>query len=636
MNYEKAYNELLDKYNCLQTELVRIDEERDIYEQILRSTRRTVALINLNREIIWINKTAVNRFGYSLEEVKGKRIADLIYGPDTDFSMVPAAFENALKGISTHFEHLLYTKSGDKFWSKTEIRPYCNSHGEIDKLIIYGMDISHEKALQEEIKEAEIRYKEIQDNSPDVIYTIDLSGNLLSVNNTWTTLLGYSKTKSIGKKINEFFYYEDVHKIIQERQRLSTGDSTSFNVDVRFKTKDGNLLWVNTTGIPIYSEKKEVIGFSAVSRDISREKREKQLKLLLTAQVSDLLCLHDAETRYTFVSPSIKEIAGYEPAELIGKPSFMFYHPEDLPKVIEYRNRNNLGKLYPGESVTLRYLKKDGSYTWLELTGKTIYDEKRNITGAVTCCKVANLKKEEENRIQAALEEEKKLNELKSSFLRFVAHEFKAPISVIRALVELMQMSIEDKDVNLDQMEQDLNGIEVEVKSLITLMEDVLVLEELESGTIKLKMGTYSLIDMLKNVNERLPFDWRQKATIEVEGKEMGIKGDKKYLELILKNLLSNAFKYSEGKPYPVVKVVFSKKEVKVTVKDFGIGIPVEYQEKLFTNFYRAGNVGGVDGTGLGLSIVKKFVELHHGSISYTTEVNVGTEMIVVLPVRGR
>ena len=69
-----------------------------------------------------------------------------------------------------------------------------------------------------------------------------------------------------------------------------------------------------------------------------------------------------------------------------------------------------------------------------------------------------------------------------------------------------------------------------------------------------------------------------------------------------------------------------------VTVKDFGIGIPVESQEKLFTNFYRAGNVGKVDGTGLGLSIVKKFVELHKGEISFTSKVNEGTEMVVVLP----
>ena len=629
MNYEKAYKELLTKYQDLELASLKVGEERDIYDQILRSAKRTVALINLNREIVWINNTSVARFGFTLDEVKGKRISDLIFGPETDTSMIPEALENAIKGKSSHYEHIVYTRKGEKFWNRAEMRPYYNAKGEIDKIIIYGLDISEEKALKSRTQKVEDRYNTLLDNSPSIICRTDLTGRILSVNETWTKLLGYTKEETINQNGYYYFDAEDAKKIEHEAMRLVEGIAPSFNIDVKLKKKDGSWLFVNTTCIPVFSDTKEIVGMTGISTDITKEKTIRKYRDLLFTQVTDLICLHDSQTRYTFVSPSIKEIAGYEPEELLGKPSFWFYHPDDLEKVKEYRNRNNSGNGIEGESITIRYLKKDGSFTWVELSAKSLKDNEGNLIGAVTSCKPADLRKKEEDKIQAALEEEKKLNTLKSSFLRFVAHEFKAPISVIRALVELIQMSIEDNDVQTDQLSKDVSGIEVEIKSLITLMEDVLVLEELESGTIKLRTTELCLIDLLKNVNERLPFEWRQKATIEIEGQVRAVNGDRKYMELILKNLISNAFKYSEGCKYPIIRVCYTANEVSVAVKDFGIGIPIENQEKLFTNFYRAGNVGKVDGTGLGLSIVKKFVELHGGKISFTSIQNEGTEMVV-------
>ncbi len=634
MNYEKAYHDLKNRFHALEETLAAAVEERDIYDQILRSAKRTVALINLNREIVWINNTSVKRFGYTRDEVRGKRISDLIFGPETDTSSIPTALEQALKGISTQYEHIVYKKNGEKFWNRAEMRPYYNSKGEIDKIIVYGLDISDEKEMEKRAKKAENSYNEIIENSQDIFYKIDLDGKILSVNKAWTTLLGYTKEETLEKPGNYFFYEDDVQKVVSERKRILHGEIRMCNQDIRVRCKNDQIHWINLICSPVFSESKEIIGFSGVAVDINREKINETLRNILAEQVSDLICLHDSETRYTFVSPSIKEIAGYEPEELLGKESFLFYHPDDLSRIKEYRDRNNSGKGKVGESLTIRYLRKDGSYTWLELTGKTLRDENNNMTGAITSCKVANFRKEEEDKIKAALEEEKKLNQLKSSFLRFVAHEFKAPISIIRALVELIQMSIEDGDTNSDQLKKDVGGIEVEIKSLITLMEDVLVLEELESGDIKLKKSEVYLIDLLNNVNERLPFQWRGKAKIESTGKEIAVLGDKKYVELILKNLISNAFKYSEGKQSPIVKLAYDKKAVTISIKDFGIGIPEDCREKLFTNFYRAANVGKIDGTGLGLSIVKKFVDIHGGKISFTTVVNVGTEMVVTLPVQ--
>ena len=112
----------------------------------------------------------------------------------------------------------------------------------------------------------------------------------------------------------------------------------------------------------------------------------------------------------------------------------------------------------------------------------------------------------------------------------------------------------------------------------------------------------------------------------------MVIQSDK-ILRNVLLNLLSNASKYSpEGKQIQIISSVAGD-QIVITVKDYGIGIPEEDQEKLFTGFFRASNVNHVQGTGLGLSIVKKYVELMGGCISFVSKLNTGTTFTVDVPI---
>jgi signal transduction histidine kinase len=103
-------------------------------------------------------------------------------------------------------------------------------------------------------------------------------------------------------------------------------------------------------------------------------------------------------------------------------------------------------------------------------------------------------------------------------------------------------------------------------------------------------------------------------------------------IDHILDNLVSNAIKYSAGKPVPEVSIEFLNNEFQIEVKDFGIGIPEDEKPQLFQSFYRAKNVENIDGTGLGLVIIKNFVNLHGGEISFETEENKGTIFHINIP----
>ena len=120
---------------------------------------------------------------------------------------------------------------------------------------------------------------------------------------------------------------------------------------------------------------------------------------------------------------------------------------------------------------------------------------------------------------------------------------------------------------------------------------------------------------------------------LSVIGVAQPVSLDVNLFDHIITNLISNAFKYSEGKQNPEVILSYEKiNKVKITFKDYGIGIPLKDQKGLFASFYRATNVKNIQGSGLGLSIVKEFVEMHGGTISVNSDQDQGSEFVVIIP----
>ena len=119
-------------------------------------------------------------------------------------------------------------------------------------------------------------------------------------------------------------------------------------------------------------------------------------------------------------------------------------------------------------------------------------------------------------------------------------------------------------------------------------------------------------------------------------GSDPVIKMDKQLLKNVFINLLSNAIKYSlEGKEILFTTDNEISGNIRITIKDNGIGIPESDQPLLFERFFRAQNAGNIQGTGLGLNIVKKYVELLEGEISFVSKLNIGTTFVVIIPIKN-
>jgi len=240
--------------------------------------------------------------------------------------------------------------------------------------------------------------------------------------------------------------------------------------------------------------------------------------------------------------------------------------------------------------------------------------------------------REKEKALRKAYEREKELNNLKSRFVSMASHEFRTPLSTILSSAELIEA--------YNEMGQDAKRVKhilrirSAVNNLTSILNDFLSLSKLEEGKVISQPMEFILNDFCDDLLEDiLPLLKPGQKVITSEGnRNTVIFLDHKILKNILLNLFSNAIKYSEQDKSIYFEFFMDDKMLHFSIRDEGIGIPVEEHEYLFTRFFRAHNVENIQGTGLGLNIVKRYLELMEGIIQFESTLGVGTRFQISLP----
>lgn len=238
-----------------------------------------------------------------------------------------------------------------------------------------------------------------------------------------------------------------------------------------------------------------------------------------------------------------------------------------------------------------------------------------------------------ENELRLSLEKEKELSELKTRFIATTSHEFRTPLSIILSSSEMLgtygHRWSEDKKKDL------LNRIIVAVKHMTTMLQDVLFLNKDDAGKLEFQPQPNDLRKfLLQIVEEARTSDLREwQINFKESNESQVIWLDEKLLHQILNNLLSNAMKYSPDHQKIDLELRWYPNKVEISVRDYGIGIPLADQANLFESFFRAKNVGSIGGTGLGLSILKRAVDRHGGHIKVESTEGNGTTFTVILPI---
>jgi len=347
-----------------------------------------------------------------------------------------------------------------------------------------------------------------------------------------------------------------------------------------------------------------------------------------------------------------ERIYGYSADEVIGLPVSILVPPDRPGEITDLMERIKSGeRIQQYETVRLR---KDGQRIHVCLTASPIKADKKIIGFSGIIHDISEQKRIEEmiRRTQEELERRvsertldlqranerlQRLDEMKSDFIALASHELKTPLTAIEGFLAVILKGMVGEFT--DQQKEFLGVIKGATERLNRLVDELLDFSKIDSGQVKMKREPTDLGKLLKE--EVIVFKMQAKNK-EIELGEIiddrlnEILCDRDRLKEVLDNLISNAIKYTPKRGKIMVEARNFEDSVQIEVRDTGIGIRVEDQEKIFEPFQhlRKSGLDGEKSTGLGLALVKKIIEAQGGRVAVRSNEGVGSAFLVTLPIK--
>ncbi len=230
------------------------------------------------------------------------------------------------------------------------------------------------------------------------------------------------------------------------------------------------------------------------------------------------------------------------------------------------------------------------------------------------------------------------LDKAQREFVANVSHELRTPLAGIRGAVESILLN---PDMSMEFRENFLNMAVSQSERMMGIINDLLTLSRFDNKKTQWQISVFNIKNSLHHICDFMQTETLSHGhTINLDVKDdiPDMTGDKERIERVLINIISNAIKYSAENGIIDIRAVAVENEIKIHVRDNGIGIPQEDLSRLFERFYRVekSRTSDTGGTGLGLAIAKEIVEAHGGTISIKSRLNRGTIVSIVLPIKTR
>lgn len=333
------------------------------------------------------------------------------------------------------------------------------------------------------------------------------------------------------------------------------------------------------------------------------------------------------DSRFNIMMINGKELSalGISKDKLIGKNIL-----EEGPGLLPHDVRSPIEEAFRGGTIHFEYTRGESAYT---VNVVPLRDDDKKIHEVLIVMYNVTEHKKLERTLYKSIEEEKKLNELKSRFITMASHEFRTPLSTILSSIFLLESF--SGETYEEKKHVHINRIKRTVNILTHTLNDFLRLGKLEEGQVDVFLLEVNLQDLVRECEAEIRplLKAHQEITYHHQGSDKRVMLDINLFRSILMNLLSNAVKYSREDGDVVINTNLSDHYLVISVQDNGIGIPEEEQRHIFQRFFRGINVLNIEGTGIGLHIVKSYVEVMKGNIEFVSD-KTGTTFTVRIPLR--
>ncbi|UCG99961.1 MAG: PAS domain S-box protein [Deltaproteobacteria bacterium] len=497
------------------------------------------------------------------------------------------------------------------------------------------VDIDRKRA-EEALKQSEEKYRTILESIEDGYFETDIAGNLTFLNDSLCRIFGYRKDELMGMNIRQFTDQANARKLYQITNNVYKTGKPARAFDYEIIRKEDGRRHVEASISLIKDSQDQTIGFRGIIRDVT-EKRHMEAELIHTKNFLqnildssiDGIIATDLQGRVISTTLNIKDLTGYDQLELIGKKVNTFYGKgvEDEKKIMSELMAK--GELRNHE---MKLKKKDGGLINVNISASLLKNEKGEIIGTLGIYRDIIEKK----KLEAQVLQSHKMEAI-GTLAGGIAHDFNNLLMGIQGYTSLVLMDVSSTHPHYER----LKGIEQQVKSGAELTRQLLGFAR--GGKYEVKPTNIN--DLIEKSSTMFA---RARKEIKIyRGYEKDlwtVEADQGQIEQVLLNLYVNAWQAMPGsgelyletenvtldanyvEPYHVEP----GKYVKISVKDTGLGMDKETQQRVFDPFFTTKEMGR--GTGLGLASVYGIIKNHGGIINVSSEKGKGTTFTIYLP----
>jgi PAS domain S-box-containing protein len=655
------------------------DDRKILQETILNNTEEALIATNLKGEIVFWSDGASTIFGYDQEEMLGKKLSEICpiinnkkYG---EFIKRIKNNEAGLKELVEECEGVRNDKSSLRLF--VTVVPLKSDAGQVVGLVSSFKDMTLIKNLEEALA-FYAQASRILSSSLDYRMTLDSVARLAVPKIADWCIVNLLDEQ--GEVINLAMAHRDPKKVRwAEKMRkalplqitdtygianvLRTGLSEYYpNVDDNIisklvkDTKRADMIkkvgLCSVIIVPLKLQGKVVGGITFATAESGRHYSELEFKMaeqlgVLASLAMDNSTLYESvlkeqerltyllenvpviiweacegptcpDQKITFINKYVEKFLGYPLEDWYNEPNFWLkiVHPEDRDKAKE-----DAYAIYAGcESGThrFRWVKKDGDPVWVEAHLYVIKDEKGRPVGLRGATMDISQTVEIETR--------------KDVFIGIASHELKTPLTSLKAFTQISRQSLKNK--NGKDVNRYLSRMDEQITKLDLLINELLDVSKIQEGRLDLHKSRFSLSKLVKETVEDIKHLIEPRPVIIVGNLGTSVTADRYRLGQVLSNLILNAAKYSENDREIQITIENKKREVVVSVKDYGMGIDKRHQEKIFERFYRVGERqdNRMPGLGMGLHISFSIVTKHGGKMWVESERGKGSTFYFALP----
>jgi PAS domain S-box-containing protein len=506
---------------------------------------------------------------------------------------------------------------GKERWIRSKGKISFDSNGKPFRLTGVTQEITKQKHAEERLQYAAT----LTQNIADAIVATSLDLKIMSWNKGAENLYGYTEEEVIGCAAKEIISTEFLSETEEEGWLNAVKNGSKWQGEVVQKKKDGTVLNVLSSVAYVRNSQGEPIAAVAVNRDITERKiAEQQLKeyynriKTILESLPQIAWTTDAKGKADYFNTKWSEFTGLTKSESQGTGWVQALHPDDMLRVSsEWDNAIRYGDSIKTE---FRLRTADGNYKWHFTVAVPQLNNEGEITSWIGT--------------STNIDEQKVKEQKKDEFISIASHEMKTPLTTANAYIQLLEASLNEENNNATLYAKKAGS---SIKRLNALITELLDVSKINNGRLNYNISTFNFDEMIDSSVENIQHSSLSHLIIKSGNVQQQISGDKERLQQVVINLLSNAIKYSPGTGKVFIDIEKANDEIKVAVKDSGIGISKDNLKKIFQRYYRVEEQAvQFQGLGIGLFISSEIIERHHGNLWAESELGKGSTFYFTIP----